>query len=67
MRVSRVLVGTSQGVPLRPTLPMAWNCREGRPPMELMKMVADRAIATITHTGYTSPVVAKGMPTPLHK
>jgi len=36
--------------------------------MELMKMVVtDSAIATIAHTGYTSPVVAKGMPTPLNR
>jgi len=35
-----------------PTLAMAWNSREGRPPMELMKMVVtDSAIAIIAHTG----------------
>jgi hypothetical protein len=35
-----------------PTLAMAWNSSDGRPPMELMKMVVtDSAIAIIAQTG----------------
>ena len=39
---------------------------DGRPHSELMKIaVALTAIATIAQTGWTSPVAASGMPTPL--
>jgi len=53
---------------VRPTLRIASNNRSGRPHREFTKIdVTESAIATIAHTGYTRPVVARGTPMPLKR